>query len=305
MVSSSSSSTNKKAPTKKAPAKKTSNAKTALVKSKEINKTNLTHSKDNIAPIITTATCIIDNGGWEVKYGLLPSSNADATSDDTTMPSSSFQQPSKMFNCTARPPHQLAVLVGDEILRMKHLGQLSYQHSLERGMVVDGSTQCAVWSRVLRACGVNAVPNTANTTNRLATNPLAGGVKRQSTASDIQMACGNVTVVLLEAPFVPSVISEGVDKILFRELGVGRVAKLLSGCMAAVKYLKDCRESKDGGPADAYDSPRNNDANWINDGTKCCCVVDSGYSFTHVIPTQSGSAVVRRILSYFCEQCAV
>ena len=172
-------------------------------------------------------------------------------------------------------------------------------------MVVDGSTQCAVWSRVLRACGVNAVPNTANTTNRLATNPLAGGVKRQSTASDIQMACGNVTVVLLEAPFVPSVISEGVDKILFRELGVGRVAKLLSGCMAAVKYLKDCRESKDGGPADAYDSPRNNDANWINDGTKCCCVVDSGYSFTHVIPTQSGSAVVRRILSYFCEQCAV
>lgn len=164
-------------------------------------------------------------------------------------------------------------------------------------MVVDGSTQCAVWSRVLRACGVNAVPNTTAITtaaNRLATNPLAGA-KRQSMGSNL--ASSNVTVVLLEAPFVPSVISEGVDKILFRELGVGRVAKLLSGCMAAVKYLKDCRKNNDDEPAGSMgtdDSSQDKNSTWINDGTKCCCVVDSGYSFTHVIPTQSGAAVVRR-----------
>lgn len=266
-----------KSPTKKAPAKKTPKAKPAKSKAKTQLAPTLKAAIET--PIVTAATCIIDNGGWEVKYGLFSSSSVDNT------------RPAKMLNCTARPPHQLAVLAGDEIHRMKNLGQLSYQHSLERGMVVDGSTQCAVWSRVLNVCGVNVLPTA------LAMNKVTG--KRPSVAAS--MGSNNVMIVLLEPPFVPSVISEGVDRMLFRELGVGRVVKLLGGCMAAVKYLKDCSKSDalcinedmqiDNG------SGENKESKWIDDRTQCCCVVDSGHSFTHVIPSQSGAAVVRNILA--------
>ena len=184
-----------------------------------------------------------------------------------------------MLNCTARPPHQLAVLAGDEIHHMKNLGQLSFSHSLERGMIVDGSTQCAVWSRVLNVCGVNVV----STMNK-------AGVKR---VLPTNVASNTVVIVLLEPPFVPAVISEGVDKILFRELGVGRVVKVLGGCMAAIKYLEEGRENSDNEKIQIDNTVAEGvEDKWINDDTKCCCIIDSGYSFTHVIPTQSGVAIV-------------
>jgi actin-related protein len=188
-----------------------------------------------------------------------------------------------MWNCTARPPHQIAVLAGDEIHRMKNLGQLSYQYPLERGMMVDGSTMMAVWSRVLTVCAVN-VGN--------------GGGKRSGAVQQPVMTNrmpSQITVILLEPPLVPSVISEGVDRILFRELGVGRVVKVLGGCMAAVRYLNQvaagCNDSDVQVDSNSQESREDQ---WTNDGTKCCCVVDSGYSFTHVIPTQNGAAVVSK-----------
>ena len=157
-------------------------------------------------------------------------------------------------------------------------------------MVVDGSTQCAVWSRLLNVCGVNVLPTA------MAMNKVTG--KRPSI--ETSMGSNAVMIVLLEPPFVPSVISEGVDKILFRELGVGRVVKLLGGCMAAVRYLRDHSDSDaihvNGGMQIDSKLEEKNKIEWINDGTQCCCVVDSGYSFTHVIPSQSGSAVVRNLM---------
>lgn len=170
---------------------------------------------------------------------------------------------------------------------MKNLSQLVYNHPLERGMIVDGSTQCAVWSRLLNVCGVNILPSP------LASNK-AGGSKKMLVTN---VNSNNVQVVLLEPPFVPSVISEGVDKILFRELGVGRVVKVLGGCMAAVKYLQEgCGPKRSFDDKTQVDDVNSNETNWINDNTKCCCVVDSGHSFTHVIPTQSEAAVVSRNL---------
>ena len=157
--------------------------------------------------------------------------------------------------------------------------------------MVDGGTQCSVWSRLLNLCGINVIPS------NLAVNKAAQ--KRPSL--ELQIPSNNVGVVLLEPPFVPSVISEGVDRILFRELGVGRVVRVLGGCMAAVRYLEECKSGEinpasavnvNTGDAMQLEDDAQKDTKWINDGTKCCCVVDSGYSFTHVIPTQSGAAVV-------------
>lgn len=150
-------------------------------------------------------------------------------------------------------------------------------------MIVDGSTQCAVWSRLLNVCGVNILPSP------LASNKAGGSKKMLAT----NVNSNNVQVVLLKPPFVPSVISEGIDKILFRELGVGRVVKVLGGCMAAVKYLQEgCGPKRLFDDKAQVDDVNSNETNWINDNTKCCCVVDSGHSFTHVIPTQSEAAVV-------------
>lgn len=167
---------------------------------------------------------------------------------------------------------------------MKNLGQLSYNQSLERGMVVDGSTQCAVWTRALNVCGVNVVSNTLE------------GLKKMIPTN---VNSNNAMVILLEPPFVPSVISEGVDKILFREMGVGRVVKVLGGCMAALRYLQDgSTVTTSATGAVGSDGMQMDSEKWINDNTKCCCVVDSGHSFTHVIPTQSGAAVVSTFLKW-------
>ena len=91
--------------------------------------------------------CIVDNGGWTVKYGLAPpplqvaapvvvdnsivkSEVTNNTNEDNLevnakkdieqgTSSSNIQhenvQMSSMYNATARPPHQLTVLAGDEI----------------------------------------------------------------------------------------------------------------------------------------------------------------------------------------------
>ncbi|KAL7517041.1 hypothetical protein ACHAWX_001999 [Stephanocyclus meneghinianus] len=295
-----------KPPIKKAPAKKSSKSKPTSTKLKA--NANLSSSSlqetTHIRIPSNLPLCIIDNGGWEVKYGLFPTSIADGQVDTV--------QPSKMPNATARPPHQLTLLTGDEILRMKNLGQLSFQHPLERGMMVDGYTQWMVWSRVLNLLGVTVLP-----TNLAVANAKLGGGKRPSLPSKTITTSNNLTFMLLEPPFVPSVISEGIDRILFRELGVGRVVKLLGACMAAVRYLEEGRRftkeetKKDEGDdivinaaatvvssADDMKQDHNSRETWIDDGTRCCCVVDSGYSFTHVVPTQSGAAVesaIRRL----------
>eukprot|EP00957_Ditylum_brightwellii_P099935 7615418-Ditylum_brightwellii.AAC.1 len=59
---------------------------------------------------------------------------------------------STMYNATAWPPHQLTVLTGDEITtRMKNLGQLTWNNSMERWMICDGETQLRVWARASAA----------------------------------------------------------------------------------------------------------------------------------------------------------
>ena len=369
---------------------------------------------------------IVDNGGWTVKYGLVvpsPTTNNDNTTNAATNTINSGNDNSQtnainnnnitnpqneppmnstntkhttmntMYNATAQPPQQLTLLAGDEITtRMKNLGQLSWNHPCERGMICDGATQLRVWNRVLQVLGIRAVvPAGAGaggggghvTSSSLLSVVVGGGGKggggriggkqqrhqqqqqqhAESASLPQNISSGNCAFLLLEPPFVPSVISEGVDRILFRELGMGRVARLMGPCMAAVKYISfgRCSDSNSGGSISsclfseeeekvndreavalvkkeiekrmkknnattavkeevlpevvgsdnvnnqlvAGDEARGatemmneeksinkNEGDWINDGTECCCVVDSGYSFTHVVPTHRGGAVV-------------
>jgi len=117
---------------------------------------------------------------------------------------------------------------------------------------------------------------------------IAAGKRQQQQAT---YSSNNCAFLLLEPPSVPSAISEGVDCILFRELGMARVARMMGPCMAAFKYLSVGKLVSDSaGKTNAATSEE-----WINDDTKCCCVVDSGYSFTHIVPTHRGEALANAI----------
>ena len=235
------------------------------------------------------AVCVVDNGGYKVKYGIVPPKSVESKVSMSTM-----------YNATARPPHQLTVLTGDEITaRMKNLGQLSWNYPMERGMICDGETQLRVWARTLEVLGVSPSPQmkgggggflatlTSSAANRRGKGGTAAATDTSVSNASLQKYSSNDCIfLLLEPPLVPSVISEGVDCILFRELGMGNVARVLGPCMAAAKYL-----SIVGKPS----SNNSDDGAWIDDDTKCCCVVDSGYSFTHVVPTHRGSAMKKAI----------
>ncbi|KAL7498086.1 hypothetical protein ACHAWT_009848 [Skeletonema menzelii] len=242
------------------------------------------------------ACIVVDNGGWTVKYGLVSPHNNGRGS-----------QMSTMYNATARPPHQLTVLTGDEITkRMKNLGQLTWNNSMERGMICDGETQLRVWARTLEVLGVVPTPQIKEGGFLKLQGPSAAKRRGSAASTDDANTSGNASIqkysssnctfLLLEPPHVPSVISEGVDCILFRELGVGRVARVLGPCMAAMKYLSlGKRNTGSGSNSSSFDDASNSKCEWLNDDTSCCCVIDSGYSFTHVVPTHRGGAMTKAI----------
>jgi len=264
------------------------------------------------------------------------SHNANNTIRDENNSNDDNIQMSSMYNATARPPHQLTVLAGDEITtRMKNLGQLSWNYPMERGMICDGETQLRVWARVLEVLRVVVPIPMMMMTPMMATMAGSGGngggflatmaaarrgkhhknvnvtgasvgdsgtvgkqqqhQHRQHQQEQQQQrttySSNNCVFLLLVPPFVPAVISEGVDCMLFRELGMARVSRMLGACMAAVKYLSFCQSIPD--TTGDIDTVKN--GGWFNDDTKCCCVVDSGYSFTHVVPTHRGEALVKAI----------
>jgi len=200
---------------------------------------------------------------------------------------------------------------------------------MERGMICDGETQLRVWARVLEVLRVVPIPmmmmaptmttmagSSGNGGGFLATmaaarrgkhhksvnvnvasvgDPGTVGKQQQHQQQHQQQrttySSNNCVFLLLVPPFVPAVISEGVDCMLFRELGMARVSRMLGACMAAVNYLSFCQSIPDN--TDDIDAVKN--GGWFNDDTKCCCVVDSGYSFTHVVPTHRGEALGKAI----------
>lgn len=251
------------------------------------------------------ACIIVDNGGWTVKYGLVPPSHQNNNNNEEPARATM----SKMYNATARPPHQLTVLTGDEITtRMKNLGQLTWNNSMERGMITDGETQLRVWARTLEVLGVLPSPQIKGggflTTQGAAATKRRGNAANASSSGDATASNSNASIqkyssndctfLLLEPPHVPSVISEGVDCMLFRELGIGRVARVLGPCMAAFKYLSVGKRS-DGTDDATTTTTTTIKSEWLNDDTNCCCVIDSGYSFTHVVPTHRGGAMSKAI----------
>ncbi len=77
-----------------------------------------------------------------------------------------------------------------------------------------------------------------------------------------------------------------------------KVGRRLIQCMSANYYLSQLssisdQESKKANTTTSFSILKEQlGQRVINDNTGCCCVVDSGFSLTHIVPTVQGLAIV-------------
>ena len=165
--------------------------------STNINIINTNHNDDTINQIL-----ILDNGGCTIKHITIPvtKNSIDIKHDyKSTM------------NCTATLPHQVTMLIGDEIeTKIQNKSQCIIQYPLERGYITDLGTQLRIWNRLMN----NSTNSNASTTNN------------------------NCAVLLLTQPFTPKVISTNIDYTLYKDLNVSKVSRRLGASVAASYYIK-------------------------------------------------------------------
>jgi actin-related protein 6 len=177
-----------------------------------------------------------------------------------------MKAPQQVPNAIARLKHQLATLVADEIeTRVKNKSQLEVTRPYERGYCTNLYCLLQVWTRIVV--------------------DLYG----------ISIPADHACVVLLTPPFTPTVLDDAIDQTVFTDLGFGRCIKLLLPSMAAYRYLHHTNSTGNTSKnrTEENGTTTNVLAPFSLDGTQCCCVVDSGFSFTHVVPTVNTKAVVR------------
>lgn len=212
---------------------------------------------------------ILDSGGWTVKHGNVlldvEREKKEKEKDNNNNNNDKLLMYSETPNYCAKLRHQITILVGDEIMeKVRNKGQLQLMRPLERGYITDMGTQLKVWSRIIALLG-----NQNNNNNKM-------GIKQSPPQC----------VFLMTQPFTPNTISEQIDEVIFHDLNFGRIIKRMNQCMSSFHYIYSTSgESKSKSKSNS-------------DGTKCCLVIDSGFSMTHVVPTYKSKALskgIRRI----------
>ena len=239
----------KRTPTSTRKSKKAATASDTLKKSAQVE-----------AP---THILVIDNGGDTVKFGW---ANQGVEKNECSYPHS-------MPNVTARLPQQWTVLVGDQLDEMvQNRNQLiGVTHSVERGMITNLGNQVQVWKRILDKLFV-MVPLQTETAKAFGwKNPAAAGSaaqkKRGKANTETATAPTNKTmihpqtcaVLLALPPYCPRVLLDAITTVWMQDFGFSRVGFCVSSVCAATAA-----------------------ANRHVLGTTC--LVDLGWSATHVVP---------------------
>lgn len=256
-----------------------------------VNTKSNIHQKKEEVPI-SMPIVVLDSGGWTVKHGtIFPKIKTKKDADSTTSNQQTLNENTdsqsiegdtnntytETPNLTAKLRHQLAVLVGDEIHTVKNKAQLELKHPLERGYCTDLGCQIEVWRRVLQREHDKRFPGlTSSNQKKFKKKKPPPSMNTYITESNPHCA------FLLTQPFTPTTLSDRIDEILFSDLGFQRVSKRLVQCMSAFHYLKTTKDT-----------------------TSCCLVVDSGFSFTHIVPTLDATAVVRYDMITFLFLCFI
>jgi actin-related protein len=230
---------------------------------------------------------IVDNGGDTIKYGWMKN-NDDDDSDGVTA-----VLPHRISNMTARLKHQWTVLVGDEYQQtVQRNPQQIYgvTRSTERGIVTNVGNQIQVWKRIMdhlnviipnldkseasKAFGWNVVDRrrrknknvTATTTNNNNNKqPQVDDTTSEKNPAVKKIPAALVAVLLLVPPYCPRVVLDQIMYVWMEDFGVSHVGFATSQvCAASYQPHVDFQT---------------------------CCLVDMGWSATHVVPTFRGTAI--------------
>ncbi|TYZ63756.1 hypothetical protein PybrP1_006611 [[Pythium] brassicae (nom. inval.)] len=120
-------------------------------------------------------------------------------------------------------------------------------------------------------------------------------------AADAQMLAVNPRehALVATAPmFAPTVLNETMDQVMFEELGFQAFARVTAPEMCVLSYAAFCRQQRALSPVTK--KRRRADAVAAADplafaSSSCQLVVDSGYSFTHVVPVVDGRVLARGV----------
>jgi len=87
----------------------------------------------------------------------------------------------------------------------------------------------------------------------------------------LQIEPKEYNLLVTEAPFSPSPLPEYSYEVIFEEFGFSSCCKVPAACLSAYKY--------------------SNEKTKANTEPDCVTVVDSGFSFTHIVPLYKGKAI--------------
>ena len=110
------------------------------------------------------------------------------------------------------------------------------------------------------------------------------------------------TMILLSKPFVPRCLLQYEDEIWLDNFHFKCLIRRLSASCSAYKYLHTQQHQQQNIDENKSTVSNNNNNNnnyyyyntpcWISDETGCCCIIESGFSLTHIIPTFQTFAMV-------------
>lgn len=200
---------------------------------------------------------VVDNGAGFVKIGI-----------------ATQEEPFVYSNCIARSKKERGVLlVGDAIQTAMKTHDLTYYRPFDRGCAANWDVESAIWKRFLSPPKVpspGAFPLAVPTKKRAKASSvdeadlyaLRGGL------SELESFAGS-GVVYTEPPFCPEPYRRSALQALFEELEFASACPSLAGALALRYHFVQHPEllTSMGGR-----------------GRRAAVVVDSGFSFTHVVP---------------------
>ena len=253
---------------------------------------------------------ILDSGGWTLKYGLTHTADASLpSSNNVSTNSSNMEEEDRakisayriMPNATGKLKHQISVLVGDEIHSIKNKGKLVFQRPLERGYCTDWGTQLSIWSRALLSHPISPLLSASHSVAMVGTSKkrkLASPSSKVASLDQTLPSISNTCCFILTQPCTPLSILENMEEILFKDLEFGSIIYRLAACMAAYRYNSTKRLTLERQGKNSFDPITNMKMlhdRTVQDISRCCLVVDSGFSCTHVVPTYKEMAILKGI----------
>ena len=197
----------------------------------------------------------MDNGGDTIKFGW---------STDT--------EPRCVPNVTARLQQQWTVLVADQLSQIQNPNQLiGVTRSMERGVIVNMGNQVQVWKRILDLLGVN-LSSTINPDTAQAFGWKLGAKKNQQQnlqkqALPIPHIPPHTCAVLLSVPpLCPRAVLDQIVSVWMQEFGFAHVGLCTGPLLSSRTLVQDNKY-------------------------QTACMVDLGWSATHIVPTIAGRLV--------------